>query len=117
LTFTADGRHLVAVSGAQGIVGDQWVRWDLAAAEPRAEPLGKFVTLSPGGRVGMRPDTFYHGGETPAEFVDPVTGKTIARLDPPETGDTVVVSRADYRRGFFSGDGRRFVGFRPSARS
>jgi RNA polymerase sigma factor (sigma-70 family) len=117
LTFTADGRYLVAVSGAVGIVGDRWVRWDLSAAEPRAEALAKFVTLSPDGRVGMRPDTFYRGGESPAEFVDPVTGKTIANLDPPETGDTVVISRADYRKGLFSGDGKRFVGFRLTPRN
>src|SRR5262249_30336905 len=37
------------------------------------------------------------------------------RLDPPETGDTVVISRFD-RRAQFSADGRRFVAFRRTPR-
>jgi RNA polymerase sigma factor (sigma-70 family) len=116
LTFSADGRYLFAVPSGAGMMRDRWLRWDLSAAEPKAEPLEDFVTLSPDGRVGMRPDTFYRP-DSPAEFVDPVTGKRVARLDPPETGDTVVISRADFRRGLFSGDGKRFVGFRLTPRN
>jgi WD40 repeat protein len=108
LTFSTDGRTLSAVSG------DRWVRWDLTAAAPRAEVLASFVSLSPDGRVGIRPDTF-NRADADAEFVDPVTGKRIAKLDPPETGATVIISRAD-RGGQFSGDGKRFIGFRRSAR-
>ncbi len=109
LTFSADGRKLAAVDG------DRWVRWDLTAAEPRAESLANFTCLSPAGRVGVRPDTF-NRGDTQAEFVDPVTGKLIAKFDPAETGYTVDISRADYKRGLFSGDGTRFVGLRRTPR-
>jgi RNA polymerase sigma factor (sigma-70 family) len=116
LTFSADGRHLFAVPSGAGMMRDRWLRWDLTAAELKAEPLEDFVTLSPDGRVGMRPDTFYRP-DSPAEFVDPATGKRIARLDPPETGETVVISRADFRRGLFSGDGKRFVGIRLTPRN
>jgi RNA polymerase sigma factor (sigma-70 family) len=111
LTFSADGRKLFAVSN------DHWVSWDLTQAEPRAEPMAKFACLSPDGRVGIRPDTFGSMHETPAEFVDPLTGKLLAKLDPPETGDTVDISRADYMRGMFSGDGTRFVGLRRTPRN
>jgi RNA polymerase sigma factor (sigma-70 family) len=111
LTFAADSSKLFTVSN------DQRVSWDLTQAEPRAEPLAKFACLSPDGRVGIRPDTFGSTHETPAEFVDPLTGKLLGRLDPPETGDTVDISRADYMRGHFSGDGKRFVGLRRTPRN
>jgi RNA polymerase sigma factor (sigma-70 family) len=111
LTFTPDGGQLIAAAGGR------WVSWDLTAAtpDPRPVPLAEFTVLAPNGRVAVRPDTFVRA-DSPVEFVAPASGKRISRLDPPETADTVVISAADYRGGRFSGDGRRFVGFRRSER-
>jgi RNA polymerase sigma factor (sigma-70 family) len=109
LTFSADGKRLSAVAG------EKWVRWDLTAVESRAEALAAFTCLSPDGRVGIRPDTF-NRPDSEAEFVDPVSGKRVAKLDPPETGETVGISRAGLNGGLFSGDGTRFVARRRTAR-
>src|SRR5262249_15542168 len=83
--------------------------------DPRPTPLAEFAVLAPGGQAAVRPGSF-HRADTPAEFVVPATGKRISRFDPPETGDTVVISRGDYRGGPFRGDGRRFVRFRRGKR-
>ena len=109
LTFSHDSRRLSAV------VGEQWVSWDLTPAVPNPRPalLARFAALAPGGRVAVRPDSYLTPRER-VEFINPATGKQISRLDPPETGDTVIISVAD--RGLFSGDGRRFVALRQSKR-
>src|SRR5262249_6360424 len=52
LSFSSDGKKLSACAG------NTWVRWDLTAEKPRAEPLAQFVYLSPDARVGIRPDTY-----------------------------------------------------------
>jgi WD40 repeat protein len=114
LTFTPDGRRLIAAAG--DAYEQQWVSWDLtpAAPNPIPAPLAQFTALAPGGRVAVRPDTF-NRADAPAEFVDPLSGKRVSRFDPPETGDTVIISRF-HSEGNFSGDGRRFVGARRSER-
>jgi hypothetical protein len=110
LTFSADGGRLLAQAG------ERWLSWELSATvpAPRPTPLAKFACLAPGGRVAVRPDSF-NRADAPAEFIDPVSGKPISRFDPPETGETVVISRGD-RGGVFSGDARRYVGFRRTPR-
>jgi WD40 repeat protein len=111
LIFSPDGRSLAAS------VGERWASWDLTPAHPEPQPtsLAEFTVLAPSGQAAARPDTFQRA-DLPAEFVVPVTGKLISRFNPPETGDTVVISRADHHRGIFSGDGKRFLGFRRSKR-
>ena len=107
LTFSEDGKQLIAVAG------EHWVKWDLAASVPNPQPrrLAEFDILAPGSRIAVRSDAI-RKADTPVEFVDAATGKRISLLDPRETSETVVISRADQRGGKFSADGRRFVGFR-----
>lgn len=116
LTFSRDSRTLMAAAADH--YDHQWVSWDLTPAVPEPGPkaMAQFTMLAPGGRTGLRPDSF-NRADGPAEFVDAHSGKRISRFDPPETPDTVIISRADYRKGLFSGDGRRFVGRRRTARS
>jgi RNA polymerase sigma factor (sigma-70 family) len=112
LTFSSDGRKLAAVAG------ERWLSWDLTPNRPDPKPasLAEFIVLAPGGQVGVRPDSFQKADD-PAEFVNPATGKRISRFDPPETGETVIISRGDSRMGQFSGDGKRFLGVRRTDRN
>jgi hypothetical protein len=111
LTFTHDGRKLAAA--VEGGLEQQWVSWDLTAAVPEPKPtqLARCAILAPGGRVAVRPNSF-GGGYAPAEFVDPTSGERISRFDPPEQAITLSISRTEFRRGLFSGDGRRFIALR-----
>jgi RNA polymerase sigma factor (sigma-70 family) len=112
LTFSSDGKQLAAVAG------ERWLSWDLTPNSPDPKPasLAEFAVLSPGSQVAVRPDSFQKADDQ-AEFVNPATGKRISRFNPPETGETVLISRLDYRGGRFSGDGRRFLGFRRTDRN
>lgn len=103
LMFTHDGKRLTA------LVDDDWVSWDLRRPDcpPQRGPVptSNQLVLSPNGRVGIeaRPVGF---DEPPRRaFIDPGTGRTVRRFDPPETQYTVPLETPC----LFSADGRRFV--------